>query len=259
MIKRPIDVLCVFGRGIEKNERGIWQPTAYLEEMTSDNQHGGERKSGLRLWSENSQVVIGGAYANAVAAARIWNHLHVEQAWPSYIVFAAGKPEYLRAAPNRVWEGKPLYNVMKKNCIENPHTLSDIIFQKDNRNTRDDLLQTLKMAQSRGLKNVGIVSVLVHLRRIAEFLRHALIEDPSLANINTTLYASELVLIGTGSVRNLLLLEDPGVAGPLDYLAISRIIESPVFRRTAEKEGRGIKDLQAGRYNFGHQGYQFAK
>jgi len=264
VIEHPIDVLCIFGRGIEKDERGIWQPTAYLEEMTSDNQHGGQRKNGLRLSSENPRVVIAGAYANAMAAAHIWNGLH----WnnlpgvqpPSVVVFAAGRPKYLQAEPpDEVWEGKPLYDAMKNSCAENPAISSEIVFQRDNRNTRDDLLQTLKMARSRRFKNVAIVSVLVHLRRIAEFLRHALIEDPSLATINTILYSSELVLASTGNVKNLLLLDDPKVAGPLNHLTISRIIESPTFRRTAEREKRGIEDLREGRYDFGHQGYQFAK
>jgi len=243
-------VLCVFGRGIEKDESGIWQPTTYLEETTPDNQHGGQRKEGLHMDSDSPQVVVAGAHANVMAASHIWNKLSERDREPEVVVFAAGRPKYLFGEPeDKVWEGSPLYRVMSENCVGLDFH-SEIVFQKNNRNTRDDLIQTLRMARSRNLKSVAVISVLVHLRRIAEFFKFALIEDKSLAEIDVKFCASELVLLGNGDAERLLLIDDPKINGPLDHLALARIIESPVFRRTAAKEEKGINDLREGRYKF---------
>lgn len=263
--KGSFGIVC-FGRGIERNSRGIWQPTAYLEKMTPDGQHSGYLTENLRLDSDDERVVIAGAYANVMAIAQLFRYsIHDEAVIPPLIAWAAGRPRYLENEPPDISEGSVLFSAFKEkigDAYARHLPLVRLQFQTQNRNTRDDILQSLATAYEMKLKRLIIISVLVHLERISVFLEYANKEVPGFAKIDIELVASDLLLTATpplalGGPKEVIGLDDPTIS-ELNHLAIAKIIESPVYRRTAVREAKGITDLHAGRYDFGKQGYQFA-
>ena len=121
--------------------------------------------------------------------------------------------------------------------------------QTKNQNTYDDILQSLETAHAMHLKKIVVVSVLVHLRRIAAFLEQIQETTNHLNNITIELVASELILLGKwfpdGARTALAIGED---IGPLNHLALSRIIESSAYRRTTTREAQGLIAIKAGTY-----------
>lgn len=136
-----------------------------------------------------------------------------------------------------------------KHTTIQPHTEvmikapAEIMIQDKNRNTRDDLLQTLTLARDHGLRRIGIISVLVHLARCQEFLKKAVEAEPEFENYEIQFFASEMILMQ----------EQPKLTPWLAELLISK-----AYCRTAERERRGAADLRAGKYDFSSQGYGFA-
>jgi hypothetical protein len=257
-------IVC-FGRGIERVRLVGWRPTAYLEKMTQDWQHSGHRVEGLQLdCCDDDHVVIAGGHANAMATAQLFRDCANQNNLPKLIAWAAGRPRYLENGPADVSEGSVLFAEFKEEIGEDyagRFASVRLEFQAQNRNTRDDLLQSLATAHDMGLERMVVVSVLVHLQRINAFLAHALREAPQFAKIKVELVASDVLLRTrqfSGGIKCALALDDPGLES-VNHLALAQIIESPVYRRTAAREAKGTADLRAGRYNFGHQGYQFGK
>lgn len=231
-------LLCVFGRGIEKVD-GVWEPTQAIEQLSEQSGHPGVRIPDITGDSDDSRVVIAGGEYNVQAAA--W--LYDQGQTPAVLVFAAGRPNYLLSDPDpTLSEGKVMLHRFRQLV-----TLSDstqVVIQDQNKNTRDDLVQTLFLARDHQLQNVTIISVLVHLPRCREFLRSALAAEPSLDYCRVEFVAAEMVLMQ----------HRPELRATLQGLLISK-----AYCRTAERERKGIEDLRSGKYNFGSQGYGFAR
>ena len=259
MEKRRFGIVC-FGRGIEKawdlrcSAYGCWQPTAYLEKLTPKGQHSGFRTHELKLDSEDDNVVIAESYVNMMATKEIMAEFYRINSPPCLLVWAGGRPKYLEFEPSGINEGfvllKEYENRFGKICLISPNLRVELSAQ--NKNTRDDLLQSLAMAKEMGLEELIVVSIFLHLPRIGEFLYCARKEAPQFNDINVKLIASELILLGKGRTSDLLLLDYPetGIGTSFDHLVWARIVESPVYRRTAAREAKGIADLRAGQYNF---------
>ena len=248
----PFGIVC-FGRGIEKVQ-GVWQPTAYLERRTENGQHSGWRTEDLYLDSDDERVIVAGGHANVMAMTQLWQQQVRARELPELLIWAAGRPEYLAAEPEDLSEGSVLFVEFKKRLegcdrLRNHLPTMRVEIQTKNRNTYDDLLQSLEIAHGMHLKKIVIVSVLVHLQRIAAFLEQIRKTKDHLNNIAVELAASELVLLGrwflSGAQTALAIGED---IGPLDHLALSHIIESPAYRRTAAREAKGVADIKAGCY-----------
>ena len=237
------EILCVFGRGIEK-VNGVWRPTAYIEKLSPDNQHPGDRypEDQIDMNGDDPQVVIGGAEINALATTALYNSLWDAGSLPEVVTFAAGRPKYIADDPDQTLsEGQLLKQVFLRESWFDP-AQTETVMQTTNRNTRDDLLETLHLAKTRGYRRVAIVSVLAHIARCMEFLRWALIAKPKFNDIEVKFFASEPVVLNHYP----------------DYNFLYEAMISKAFARTAERERRGIADLREGRYDFGPQGYQFA-
>lgn len=244
-----------FGRGIEQvmeNGTLTWKPTAYLECLTPQYKHSGYRTNGIALSDCNDGVMIAGAHANVMATAHRFLAGVRENNPPQLLAWAAGRPDYLKNAPETVSEGSILFAEFLRRVGDPLQLAPDLVvrLQTNNRNTRDDLLESLTMAQEMDLEKIIVVSVLVHLPRIAEFHACALKANPSLAKIQVEFLASELVLLGKGVTYHLLLLDDREVAGQFEDVKLARIVDSPAYRRTALREAIGIEALRAGRYDF---------
>lgn len=237
------DILCVFGRGIEKVD-GVWRPTAYIEKLSPENQHPGVRypENTIDMDGDDPQVVIAGAEINALATATLFASWRAAGSPPKVVTFAAGRPRYIAEDPDpTLSEGRLLKEVFLRE-VEPIADGVEVVMQTTNRNTRDDLLKTLHLAKTRGFQRIVIVSVLVHVPRCMEFLRHALLAEPSFSNISVEFFASETVVLNHCS----------------GYEFLYRAMISKAFARTAERERRGIADLQSGKYDFVSQGYAFA-
>ena len=258
--KEGVGIVC-FGRGIEKScdkthQTGMyWGPTAYLEE-TNVGQHSGLYTYGLSLNSDDENVLIAGGYANSLATADLFIHQVMSGNFPQLLAWAAGRPKYLEQEPSELSEGSVLFESFERHLKRMSKDVFDMLgdtrieFQTKNRNTRDDLLQSLEMANQMNLSKLIIISVFVHLRRIAEFYKFALQAQPEFSDIEVEFRASEMILFNAPDVQFNLILEDVEVAGVFNDLAWAKIVESKVYRRTAAREAKGIEDLRAGRYKF---------
>ncbi|MEK7115084.1 MAG: hypothetical protein AAB847_01870 [Patescibacteria group bacterium] len=232
-----------------------WQPTAYLEQ-TNSGQHSGQYTNGLSLNSDDENVLIAGGCANSLATADLFVHQVISGNFPQLLAWAAGRPRYLEQEPPELSEGSVLFKYFESHLKRMSPDVFEMLgntrmeFQTKNRNTRDDLLQSLEMAKQMNLSKLIIISVFVHLRRIAEFYKFALQARPDFADIEVEFKASEMILFDAPDVQSNLFLEDAEVAGVFNDLAWAKIIESKVYRRTAAREAKGIEDLHAGRYKF---------
>lgn len=250
-----MSILVVFGRGIERpshssHDETLWQPTAYLERLTPEGKHSGVRSYDLTLDSKDS--VIAGAHANVMAAVNCCNTAYFK---PEFVIFAAGRPDYLKNAPANISEGSVLAKVFQAKT----RSKAQIIIQDQNKNTWDDLVKSLEFAHQTKNGFVKIISVLVHIARISQFLKHVKETRPDLKNINVDIIASELELLEKGTLKEVLGYQGEYQESILLHKHISVITMSPAYQRTAGMEQRGINALREGKYNFLHQGYQFAK
>ena len=252
-------IVC-FGRGIEKRWRSdlagmYWWPTAYLEKTNPVGQHSGLFTPELKLDSDDESVLIAGGHVNAMATATMFVEGAVSGKLPRLLSWAAGRPKYLEGESPDLSEGSVFFTTFKDQLSfwgwNNILDGVKIEFQTQNKNTRDDLLQSLDMAKQMGLSKLIIISVLVHLRRIHEFYKFALRVQPDFADIKVEFKASELAFLNVQNVGGNLLLDDKEAVGFFNNVTLANIIESPVYRRTAAREQKGIEDLRAGRYNFG--------
>lgn len=247
LVTEKLDALVVFGRGIEKSGE-TWVPTAYLECRGPSEQGGRFRAAGLTLTSETA--VVAGAHANVLAAVHLLTDILAKGELP-VLVFAAGRPVYLEKEHDELAEGDVLFNTLKASIgLAGILSRLDVQIQRNNKNTFDDVRETLRMAVVRGFSHIAVISVLVHLPRIVEFHRHLVLHDLSFAKVSVDFRASEFVLLGKGPVASLLCLEDPSIQGPLNDAAVAKILNSPAYRRTADMEANGIQDFRDGRYRF---------
>ncbi len=237
-----MDILCVFGRGIEKANG--WHPTQGIERLSEKNGHSGICAGDLEMNSDDPRVVIAGSEFNAMAASELFSGLVSGGRDAPLVVFAAGRPNYLADDPDpTLTEGRIMKEYFVQRLEYLGHKAKEIIIFDKNKNTRDDVLQVLHLAKERGLRQITIVSVLVHLARCQEFYEFALKAEAGFRDYGVKFIAAEAVLM----------MKMPHVTSYLSQLLISK-----AYCRTAERERKGIEDLRAGRYNFGTQGYAFA-
>ncbi len=220
--------VCVLGRGIERVTTSggeVWRPTRYIEALSARGSHTGRRARGISFNDEHS--VIAGSNANVLAACQFFEEAPVP---PGLILFAAGRPHYLRDAEPGLTEGKIMSEKFIRRVKLRPGE-SEVIVLSQNRDTKDDIDEVLKIAEHREIKRVVIITVAVHLARTAEFARVACECSP--ACVDFQFIASEELL----ARRN------------ARFARLFRACEkSPAYQRTAAKEQQGIEALRSGNY-----------
>ena len=113
--------------------------------------------------------------------------------------------------------------------IPNPGV--EVIVLSENRNTHDDVVETVKLATARGMTAVTLITVAVHVPRTREFLSRIATPLP------VRVFAAEEFLRRRYSRR------------PLCLRTIEALPDSPAFLRTAVREQSGIDALRAGTYD----------
>jgi hypothetical protein len=226
------DAICVLGRGIERvktNRRSVWKPTRYVEALGDVGTHTGKRFAGLTI--DDSAAVIAGSNANTLAAIDLFTNCRNARKPPKLVIFAAGRPDYLADDPDQdLTEGRILAERFARGACPRPDE-TQIVVLKHNRDTRDDIVETLRLVSSVRLKRLVVVTVAVHIPRARE--------------ISDMLPISE-VEIEFISAEELLARRYRGRRWSIGFL--ERLIGSVAYRRTLEREERGLLALRSGTY-----------
>ena len=115
-----------------------------------------------------------------------------------------------------------------------PPATTEIIIQDRNKDTRDDLFESLNLVRERGLSGVTIITIELHLPRSKEFLKMTVDENPSLAGIDVIFIPAEEIL----AARN------------QRYARVfSAVQKTKAWQRTQKMEESGVEALRYGRYN----------
>ena len=233
-----MDVLCVFGRPIEK-VNGRWALSAYFERLSETGAHTGVRSPDIDPNADDPRIVVAGAEANATASALFFEKLRRKGDAPKMVVFSAGRPPYLRNDPDPTLNEARFFKKMFLRYAD-PHSSTKLVLQTQNINSYGDVFETLRLARAKKLESVGFVTVTVHMARCKEFYRHVLRREPSLGSVETEWFASETLLLELS---------------PAAYDHLWEAMISKAYARTAERERRGIAALRAGMYDFDAPGY----
>lgn len=239
--------ICVLGRGIERVRTGaglVWRPTRFIEKLGDDKQHTGLRHGGI---NENDDVsVIAGANANVLAAAQLFEELQNGNRAPKILIFAAGRPSYLIRLEPKLTEGSVL-SARFSRAITPTFVPPRVAVLDANKNTYDDAIESLRLAEREKIGNLEIITVAVHLPRTREFYLMAQNTNSALKRLSLHFHSSEKILLRRYATHQAL------------CEAITLLKSSRAYSRTAEREQQGLEDLRAGRYDYGTEGYSFAK
>jgi hypothetical protein len=185
----PYECIVVLGRGIEKVQhkgRYVWKPTSLIEMTDKNGAHSGYRLNN----SMGAMSMIGGSNANVLAAYHLFKSLSASGKPPGTIMFAAGRPQYLRKEPFWISEGEVLSKKFITKLIGKKYPgnnypvhfspvgdydvadigLVKIIVEYQNKNTFSDIKRSLEIASSSGLENIAFITIGVHLPRSAIML-----------------------------------------------------------------------------------------
>lgn len=234
-----MDVICVFGRGIEKVKTSsgyVWRPTRLIEKLSEEGTHTGFRVQGLN--PDDDDVVIAGANANVLASSQLFEELSKTGNSPSVVIFAAGRPQYLADDPDpTLSEGKVLAEKFVRIVKLGGANMPEVVIQSGNQNTRDDMEQTLRFVSERNLKQLAIITVSTHMGRVKELFGLFLKENPQLKNLEVQFFDAEKVLLNRYR------------AVSLYKKVLAQLQNSVAYQRTKEKEQRGIEVLLSGNYH----------
>ena len=210
----------------------VWRPTRYIEAVTEQGWHSGFRALNLKV--DDDRSVVAGGNVNAVAAAILFRNHQQDGNPPKVVAFAAGRPGYLASDPDKTLsEGR----ILKERFLRlvRPPATTEIIIQDRNKDTRDDLFESLNLVRERGLSGVAIITIELHLPRTKEFLKMTVDENPSLAGIDVIFIPAEGIL----AARN------------QRYARVfSAVQKTKAWQRTQKMEESGVEALRHGRYIF---------
>jgi hypothetical protein len=228
---RRTQAICVLGRGIERvltNRGHIWRPTRYIETLSESGAHTGVRADGIDI--NDNESVIAGAHANVLAACQLCQELDRSGTPPTLIVFAAGRPGYLRAeADLDLTEGRILEQAFRRKMRD--QVLEALIFS-NNRDTKDDIDHFLKLCGQRNIGKAAIISIRLHLERAKEFAK----QSPYYGEATVGFLASEEIL-------------ERRYKGFVSFARIGEMcVSSAAYGRTAFRERQGLDALRSGIY-----------
>lgn len=199
-----------------------------IEMPTDQGKHTGWRRPASL---ETPGAIIAGGHANVLAGVELFRRAADAESAPQLVVFAAGRAKYLEEEPLELSEGS-VYAEEFRRRTEPRSAGVDIIVVRDNRNTRDDAASFLHHARQRGMRNLAVITVQVHLERTAEFFRQL---EPN-AKTRLALIAAEDVLAQRYQHRDRFHAEHEAIRA------------SDAYERTAAMEAIGLAKLRSGTY-----------
>lgn len=225
------DGIVILGRGIGKDASGKWKPQSYF---VNESLHSAVFNSKVDPEQSTNEVLVGGANANNLAAFHLYKQLSEQGFPPQLVIFAAGRPDYLKEEKADLSEGSVLREgflrkVAARRGLIEPET---IILEK-NKNTRDDIEESMRIMIERGLTNIAIITVGVHLDRSREFFNLAA-QNIDLSHLHVDFLASEQIL--------------RSVSERYDK-RLENVDATVAYNTTAFYEKRGIAALRSGTYD----------
>lgn len=217
----------MLGRGMNRPTKGgPWMPTEALEVCNENSAHLPVR---VPADDNNPACLIGGGELNILAGAILWRKHR-----PKITVCAYGaRSSYLRSI-NGPSESQVMSEGLQKLvpeariCIWEPPRGED-----GTSNTDQELRNIMNLAVENGFKEIGIVTVTVHLPRTIFFAKNHL-ELPEFARLEVRYFASELVLVESNP--------------KMFAKEMVRIYGSQSFLRNAANEAKGIQAILDGKY-----------
>lgn len=223
------EALIILGRSIGKNKKGDWKPSSYFVHMLNGKPlpHSGIYDNSLD--SSDPGIMVGGGNACVLAAANL-----LEESPIKTVIFAAGRPPYVVQASDNpdfsegsVMEEKLLHKLAIRN-IPRPET---VVLSQD-RNTMDDMVNSMEEVKKRGLRRVAYLTVGVHIKRSRAFLEEKVPDEVKHGLEIDFLAAEDILAVSDPRYKNL----------------FSKAKKTPAYRRTSFFEGRGTRALRAGKY-----------
>ncbi len=238
-----IECLAVPGHSVEEVEmRGgkRWKPTRLIQETDERGWRTGERRKDLSAADESA--LLGGGNAVTIAAAQLFDDLET-QTYPrlKLLIFAAGRPAYLGRTPPGYSEGEAMLAVFRRKAetLEEAKDV-EIVIQKENLSSRDDVFNSLRMAYERGLKSIAFLLMDFRIDREKEFLRLALEEHPEYRCIAVECLSAENILFERYK-------DNPARFSGLNKM-LKSLKSSKAFARSTEMEKGGTVALRKGTY-----------
>lgn len=240
------DAIIVLGRGVGKDSHGHWKPLTYFVEGSM---HSGTVNNMVDPDDETS--IVGGGNANTLALFHFYKQ-HIETGvQPSLVIFAAGRPDYLAHEDPHLSEG----SVMRKKFLGKLETSNieqqpEAVVLDRNKNTADDMAESLRLMKEKGLHNAVAITVSVQIARAEEFLKlareHAGISE---SDVNIDFKASEDILEDV-SDKYKKGFEDVVVAqfGKKPRHLHESYDQTKAYQNTKAMEKRGVARLKAGTY-----------
>lgn len=205
---RVPQAIVVLGRGVEYAGSGDmwtdlagWRPTKLIEVVDEKGRHTGIRHKDIDLASSNTRLA--GANANLLAAYHVFSSVSPT---PELVSFAAGRPDYLLQGPAELSEGSVLARRFLHKIGRGSVPLmpadgyrsadlgdSEVVLQDQNKNTKDDVAQSLILASQRGINDILFITVNAHVPRSYLMTEQARSEG-SHYGINTRFVGSEDIL-----------------------------------------------------------------
>lgn len=225
--KPQYDTIIVFGRGIAKDTSGKWHPTPYFEKP-AEGQHSGVFKTDVKPQSEKS--VVAGANANVLATYHLYRELAEKGQPPNLVIFAAGRPPFLSNEPEDLSEGKVLEEKFRRKLKtlatgQKPQT----VVLAQNRDTKDDVEESVRLAIEKGIRSVAIITVGVHVPRTKELFNIFKKEEALPDDLKVDFLASEDILARTSKKYE---------------RRFQSVKKTPAYERTAVSERKKLKKLR---------------
>jgi len=117
--------------------------------------------------------------------------------------------------------------------ITKPLVKTEFIVQEQNRNTQEDLYQSLFLAIDRGMYSMTIITIELHLPRIKTFYNLACLKYPKIQTLPAVFKSAEEILIKRHRYYK-------------NLFYTVRLTEA--WKRTLAQEQQGISDLKNGIY-----------
>jgi len=183
----------------------------------------------------SEDTYVSGGNSNVLGAIHYLRDLSMRGHYVKEIVFAAGRPPYLQKLTDSMTEGDIMLG--RFNVLARHYSLPEVPIGnfRSNRNTWDDVKETLRLAKEKGYINVAMVSIGLHLPRIAEFIKEY--ESREGARLNSDL---NIQLLDSWTILS---------EASSHYKEIFKNAEkSEAYKKTFEMEENGIRQLKNGTY-----------
>jgi hypothetical protein len=224
--------IIVLGRGIGwDNKNGIWRPQSYFVRAPI---HSGVFENDV---DPNDNTLVAGGNLNTLALFHKYTRLVRSGIFPDLVVFSAGRPNYLADEEEYLTEGRVMKEKFLSKLVASKApiiTPPEIVILEKNKNTQDDMEESLKTLRERGIRRAAIITVRLQIERAEAFLKLAH------ENAGTT---SEYINIDFLSAEDILSEIDPRYQTRFSY-----VDKYKGYLRTQAMEKRGLEALKNGTY-----------